>query len=248
MSMVTTTPLEHAALVKDEDGALNSFSNLRNFESGQRIAKALTSSNLVPEAFRNNIPNVLIAMELAARLDASVFAVMQNLDVIHGRPGFRATFLIATVNACKRFTPIKFRWEGKPGTDAWGCRAYAKERESGEECLGTLITIGIAKAEGWYSRNGSKWKTIPEQMLCYRAAAFWTRIYAPELSLGMQTSEEVIDTTGYAVVDAPHIARGDTQALEAALLAEPAPAAPTSDGELPLTDEERAAAIERGEA
>jgi hypothetical protein len=63
------------------------------------MAKGLASSSLVPEAYRNNIPNVLIAMELASRVGASVFAVMQNLDIIHGRPGWRATFIIATINA-----------------------------------------------------------------------------------------------------------------------------------------------------
>ena len=31
---------------------------------------------------------------------------------------------------------------------------------------------------------------MPEQMFMYRAAAFWQRIYAPELSLGMQTIDE----------------------------------------------------------
>jgi hypothetical protein len=87
---------------------------------------------------------------------------MQNLDIIHGRPGWRATFIIATMNASNRFTPLRFRWEGKAGTDTWGCRAVAKDRESGEECIGALITLATAKAEGWSAKNGSKWKTIPE--------------------------------------------------------------------------------------
>ena len=52
----------------------------------------------------------------------------------------------------------------------------------------------MAKAEGWYTKNGSKWKTMPEQMLQYRAAAFWTRAYAPEIALGMHTAEEIHDT------------------------------------------------------
>lgn len=178
------------------DKALNVFSDQMAFESGQRMAKALASSTLVPKEYQGNIPNVLIAMEAASRIGASVFAVMQNLDIIHGRPSWRATFLIATVNACGRFSPLRFRFQGKEGTDGWGCRAVARDRESGEECLGTLITVGLARSEGWTSKNGSKWKTMPEQMLCYRAAAFWTRVYAPELSLGMQTAEEVADVHG----------------------------------------------------
>lgn len=156
----------------------------------QREGKALAASSMVPKAYQDNLPNVLIAMEVASRIGASVFAVMQNLDIIHGNPSWRATFLIGTVNACGRFTPIRFRFEGKEGTASWGCRAVATDRESGELCEGTLVTIKMANDEGWSSKAGSKWKTMPEQMLRYRAAAFWVRVYAPELSLGMRTSDE----------------------------------------------------------
>ena len=98
------------------------------------MAKALSSSSLVPEAYRNNLPNVLIAMELAGRIGVSVFAAMQNLDIIHGRPSWRATFLIATVNASGRFSPLRFRFQGTEGKDDWGCRCYAVDRETKEEC------------------------------------------------------------------------------------------------------------------
>jgi hypothetical protein len=201
----TAAKVETAALVRQaqtDGGSIDVFASQGNFENAQRMARALSSSSLVPESYRGDrsIPNVLIAMELAARIGASVFAVMQNIDIIHGRPSWRATFLIATVNASGRFTPIRFKWQGKEGTEQWGCRAVAKDRETGEECVGALITLGIAKSEGWSTKNGSKWKSMPEQMLMYRAAAFWARIYAPELSLGMHTSEELRDVVGDAVV------------------------------------------------
>lgn len=199
--------------------SLSAFSSEAAFVAAQRMAKALASSTLVPAEYQNNIPNVLIAMELANRIGASVFMVMQNLDIIHGRPGWRAQFLIATVNSSGRFTPIRYEWEGKPGTDEWGCRAYAKDRETGEKCVGALITIGLAKAEGWYSRSGSKWKTIPEQMLMYRSGSFWSRVYCPELSLGMTTAEEIVDTTGVDVTELPKaITPGSIKELESTLL------------------------------
>jgi hypothetical protein len=176
--------------------AMSPFANEESFAPAQRMAKALASSSLVPKDYQDNIPNTLIAMELANRTGASVLMVMQNLYIVHGKPGWASQFLIATVNASKRFTPLRFRFEGEEGTDSWGCRAYAKDRESGEECVGSLVTIGMAKAEGWHGKNGSKWKSLPEQMLMYRSAAFWTRAYAPELGLGLQTAEEVYDVMG----------------------------------------------------
>lgn len=186
-----------ARVEQQSSGAIGVFSSQVNFEAAQRMAKALSSSALMPEAYRNNIPNCLIAMELASRIGASVMMVAQNLDVIHGRPSWRASFLIACVNNSRRFTPLRFRFQGQEGTQTWGCRAVAKDRESGEECVGALITLKMAADEGWSKKNGSKWLTMSEQMLQYRAAAFWTRVFAPELSLGMHTSDEVQDS--YAV-------------------------------------------------
>jgi hypothetical protein len=219
------------APVTTSNGSIDAFASEGNFTAAQRMAKGLASSSLVPEAYRNNIPNVLIAMELAARIGASVFAVMQNLDIIHGRPGWRATFIIATINACGRFTPLRFRWEGKPGTDGWGCRAVAKDREDGEECVGALITLAIAKAEGWSAKNGSKWKTLPEQMMMYRAASFWGRVYAPEKMLGMHTGDELEDTfnTSRAIQDAEIVDPPSAEAVKAALEQAEAQTAPTQE-------------------
>jgi len=175
---------------------LSAFSSENAFVSVQRMAKALASSTLVPDSYRGeaNLGNCIIALELSQRIGASVMAVMQSMVPIHGKPTWSAAFLIATVNSCGRFSPMRFRWVGKEGADDWGCRAYAVEREGNLELVGALVTIAMAKAEGWYSKNGSKWKTMPEQMLQYRAAAFWTRAYAPEIALGMHTAEEIHDT------------------------------------------------------
>ena len=58
----------------------------------------------------------------------------------------------------------------------------------------------MAIDEGWYSKNGSKWRTMPEQMLRYRAASFWCSTYSPELSMGMRTVEENVEDADYVDV------------------------------------------------
>jgi hypothetical protein len=181
---------------------ISPFSGEAAFVAAQRIGKALCNSTLVPEMYRGeaNMGNVLIAMELSGRLGASVLAVMQNMHNIHGRPSLGSPFLIATVNQSGKFSPLRFRFVGTVNADDWGCRAVAKDLGTGEELVGSLITIAMAKAEGWYTKTGSKWKTMPEQMLQYRAAAFWTRAYAPEVSLGMVTRDEAEDLPPEAVV------------------------------------------------
>jgi hypothetical protein len=194
---------------------LSAFSSENAFVSVQRMAKALASSTLVPDSYRGeaNLGNCIIALELSQRIGASVMAVMQSMVPIHGKPTWSASFLIATVNSCGRFSPMRFRWVGKEGTDDWGCRAFAVEREGNLELVGALVTIAMAKAEGWYGKSGSKWKTMPEQMLQYRAAAFWCRAYAPEIALGMHTSEEIHDTQVAQQVVQPSVATTVTSSV-----------------------------------
>jgi hypothetical protein len=174
------------------NGSISAFASSGNFITAQRIAKALAASTVVPAAYQGNIENCLIALDMASRIGATPLAVMQNLHVINGNPGWAAKFLVATVNTSRRFSPIRYRFVGTEGQDDWGCRAVARD-EHGEELVGPLVTIKMAKLEGWYDKTGSKWLTMPEVMLMYRSASFWVKVYAPEMSLGMQTSEELDD-------------------------------------------------------
>lgn len=193
----------HALAVPSGNGnALGVFESLDNFVAAQRMANVLAASSMVPKEFQGNVANCVIALELASRLRASPFMVMQNLDVIHGRPSLRATFLIATVNTCGRFTPLTFEWRGKQGEKDWGCRALATDKATGQTLEGAWITWAMVEREGWAGKNGSKWQSLPQQMFMYRAGSFWARVYAPETMMGMQTSEE----TREIVVDAEEVA------------------------------------------
>lgn len=156
-------------------------------------AAMLSKSDLLPKAFQGRPENCLIALELADRMNASPFMVAQNVDVIHGKPTFSAKFLIGTFNSCGRFDPITYE-EGPE--DGGRCRAISRVRTTGDAVVGPWVSMAMAKAEGWVSKNGSKWQTMPQMMLRYRAATFMVRTTAPELSLGLPTTEEVYDTAG----------------------------------------------------
>ena len=182
------------------------LTTISGFELAQRAAKMLSSSTLVPKDYQGaaGLPNCIIALNMANRMGADPLMIMQNLVVVHGRPTWSSQFLIATFNSCGRFTAMRFEFFGEKGTDSYGCRATATEKSTGEKLTGTDVTIGIAKAEGWYGRNGSKWKTMEQQMLTYRAASWFVRTIAPELSMGLHTQDEIVDISGdsgYAVVD-----------------------------------------------
>ena len=168
------------------------FSTIASFEDGQRIAKGLASSDLVPAAYKNNIPNTMIALEMANRLKISPFEVMQNLDIIKGKPSWSSTFIIASINSCGRFKPLRFEFVGTAKSDDYGCRAYTEDLD-GNKLIGPTVTWLMVKSEGWLSKTGSKWQTMPELMFQYRAASFFGRLYAPDILKGMQTVDEVKD-------------------------------------------------------
>lgn len=169
------------------------FTTLQGFELAQRAAKALSQSTLVPKEYRGNLPNCIVALNMAQRLNADPLMVMQNLVIVHGRPTWSAQFLISTANSCGHFSALRYEWKGKEGTDEWACRAWAIEKATGERLEGSWVSIALAKKEDWYQKNGSKWQTMPQQMLMYRAGAWWVRAYAPELSMGLTTAEEARD-------------------------------------------------------
>ena len=178
------------------------FSSVEGFQSLQRMANMFSSSSIVPDTFRGqvNLGNAAIALDMALRMHANPLMVMQSLYIVHGRPAWSAQFLIATLNKSGKFSALRYEFQGQQGSEDWGCRACAKELSTDEMLHGPLITIGLAKKEGWFSnkdKNGretSKWQSMPELMLRYRAAAWFVRTYAPEIAMGLPEAEELHDT------------------------------------------------------
>lgn len=196
------------------------FSNVKAFTDAQRICKALTQSGIVPVSYQGeqNLPNAMVALEMANRIGISPISVMQNLHVIEGRPSWSSNFIISMLNSSGKFTPLRFRYEETDGeevsriTKKWNkrlnqydettetefiqglsCVAYATDKNTGEIIEGPEVSVKMAFLEGWLSKNGSKWRTMPKLMLAYRAAAFFGRLYAPELLLGIHSDDEISD-------------------------------------------------------
>lgn len=176
------------------------FNSAGSWELAQRIGKAFSASDLVPQVYRGNVANCIVALEMANRMGASPLMVMQNLYIVHGNPGWSSKFLIACLNQSGKYTALRYEFERDDKGNAISCRAWSVERHTNEKLMGAKITLEMAKDEGWSSKSGSKWKTMPEQMLMYRAAAFFIRAYAPEISMGLMTDDELRDST---VIDEP---------------------------------------------
>lgn len=177
------------------------------------------------EANPNGLSNCIIALNMANRMGADPLMVMQNLYLVNGRPSWSSQFIMAGINSSGRFSALRFEiedlgvkeiectetvWENrrpkkitkKITVNDFSCVAWAIEKETSERLESSKITIEMAVKEGWYTKDGSKWQTMPEQMLRYRAASFFGRVYAPELLMGLRSAEEeqdrIIDVTPVA--------------------------------------------------
>lgn len=180
---------ENAIAVKT-DSTLSVFSTEENFKNAMIMAEQLSKSDMIPATYKGKPENCVIALELSNRLKLSPFLVMQNMYIVQGKPAWSSSFIISCINGSGRFSgPLKFEMDANKTK----CRAYATEKVSGEKLVGPLITMEMAQAEGWLGKNGSKWKTMPELMLRYRAAAFFGRLYCPEIINGMMTDDEAQD-------------------------------------------------------
>lgn len=218
-----------------------------NFNDAMNAAQVLANSTLVPKDYRftyevkkgygyeattewvnnqNAAANCLIALNMANRMGYDPLMIMQNLHIIEGRPAWSSQFIIAAINACGKFSPLRFEvmnhgmtdveyietyWENKKKQtrqiktqiENVSCVAWAIEKATGERIESAKIDMVMAIKEGWYQKNGSKWQTMPDQMLRYRAAAFFGRIYAPEILMGIYSADEVRDFVDVTPEPAP---------------------------------------------
>ena len=182
------------------DGESSIYQTTESFEFAQRQAKSLCQSQLVPTQYQgqNGLSNCLVALEMSKRMNLSPLTVMQNLNVIHGKPTWSAQFISSQIIGCGRFKNFDYIVTGKDDSLSVQCQAIRLEDD--KLVKGTAVSMRMAQQEGWTERN-KKYQSMPELMLKNRAATFFGRQYIPDLLLGVQTSEEVVDIEPINVTD-----------------------------------------------
>lgn len=271
MTTAVTTQHQQATSLQASPNINVGLTSFQGFELVQRAANLLSRSTLVPAAYRQRIEkkdrsgslvveenhsalaNCVVALNMAQRMGADPLMVMQNLYIVEGRPSWSSQWIIAAINGCGRFSPLRFDiknngrkdveyaetfWENrqkqtrtiKVNIEDKVCTAWAIENETGARIESPPVSIEMAVKEGWYTKNGSKWKTMDEVMLRYRTASFFGKLYAPELLMGIQSAEELQDY----VREEPHHDNGvDTSVVRPTRTeqAEPEPSGAIIDAE-----------------
>lgn len=185
---------EHALNVVEDKFKLlpvNPFESKQALNDYFQMAKVLSQSTMVPQPYQGNASNCLIALEQAARMNCSPLMVMQQLHVVKGKPSWSGQACSMIVNGCGLFEHVKLNYVGERGKDSYGAYVSAIKKEDGSEVIGTTVDMAMAKSEGW--TTNPKWKSMPEQMLGYRAYAFFARLHCPNALSGFSTEGEIED-------------------------------------------------------
>lgn len=164
---------------------------LKGFGDMWKIATQYSKSDLVPENYKGKPQNVIIALGMAQKTGFDVYTIMNNLNIVKGKASWSGSFCRTLIEATGLYKDLDLIEVGERGKDTWGYYAQAVKKSDGKVVKGATVTIAMAQAEGW--TKNTKWKSMPELMLQYRAMAFFARVYASSAINGIQTVEEVED-------------------------------------------------------
>lgn len=170
----------------------NAWSSSEQMSYLRRTAQLITKGgDMIPAAFRGdqNLPQAMMCADLAIKIGVSPVTLAQNMHFVKGKVGYSGKILIMLLNTHPKYKGgLKYdEWED----DRLGscCLAWTLDRETGEKVKGVIVSMAMAKAEGWMSNK--KWQSMPQLMLRYRAASFFASTNCPEKVAGLMSIDEI---------------------------------------------------------
>lgn len=180
--------------------AVTMWNDAKLYNQSLSMAQTLSKSEIIPQSYKGKPADCLIAIDIANRLGLSPAIVMQNSQIVRGNFTWRGSACKAMIDGCGRYQKTRYVYVGEEGKDSYGCYLEAIDND-GDIIKGVPVTIAMAKKEGWYNKDGSKWQTMSDLMLKYRAAAFFMRTECASIAMGFLTKEEVEDVYGKQTID-----------------------------------------------
>lgn len=180
--------------------AVTMWNDAKLYNQSLAMAQTLSKSEIIPQSYKGKPADCLIAIDIANRLGLSPAIVMQNSQCVRGTFTWKGSACKAMIDGCGRYQKTRYVYVGEEGKDSYGCYLEAIDND-GDIIKGVPVTIAMAKKEGWYNKDGSKWQTMSDLMLKYRAAAFFMRTECASIAMGFLTKEEVEDVYGKQTID-----------------------------------------------
>ena len=180
--------------------AVTMWNDAKLYNQSLAMAQTLSKSEIIPQSYKGKPADCLIAIDIANRLGLSPAIVMQNSQCVRGNFTWKGSACKAMIDGCGKYQKTRYVYVGEEGKDSYGCYLEAIDND-GDIIKGVPVTIAMAKKEGWYNKDGSKWQTMSDLMLKYRAAAFFMRTECASIAMGFLTKEEVEDVYGKQTID-----------------------------------------------
>jgi hypothetical protein len=164
-----------------ENGTALIMAAVEQFAAVEALAKALSSTAFVPEAFRGKPADTAAAIMYGAAVGLDPMTSVRSIHVIKGTPGLAARTMVAIAQSA--------------GHRVWTVASSAQsvtvsgQRKGSPDVETVTWDIDRAKAAGYFDKNPN-YKTIPEDMLYARAASSVVRRIASDALHGMDYSAE----------------------------------------------------------
>ncbi|WP_180172915.1 RecT family recombinase [Acinetobacter sp. YH12036] len=164
----------------------------------ERIASVMASSKFaVPKHLQGNTGDCLAIIMQSAQWQMDPFAVAQKTHQINGVLGYEAQLVNAVITNRAPITGrLNFEWYGD-----WA-KINGKEDKSWDKGIKVWATlkgetspreIDISMGQVGSVRNSPLWVSDPRQQLAYLAIKRWSRLYTPDVILGVYTPDEIAE-------------------------------------------------------
>lgn len=161
------------------------------FEHLQRVAKLMAASNLVPQQYKN-VSDCTIALDMAYASGIRPLFLLQNTQVVKGNITWKGQAVIALINQSGRFAkPLDWEFKKNEAGEVTSATCFTQDADGNRK--EATVTWDMVEGEGWHRND--KWRTMREQMFCYRSATFFGRRYTPDILAGIPTEGEQDDIT-----------------------------------------------------
>lgn len=159
----------------------------KSLDEAMQYADVIAKSDIVPQEYKGNPGNVLIAIQMGLELGLPPLQALQNVAVINGRPCVWGDSLLAIARAHPSCEYIHEE------TDEQAMIARCRIKRRGEPEQVRTYSKADAEQAGLWNKQGP-WQTYPKRMLQMRARGFAVRDVFPDALRGVALAEEAQDT------------------------------------------------------
>ena len=181
------------------DDPVNSTGSLMlssdNLDRMYRAAEMMASARItVPKHLAGSPGDCLAIIMQATQWGMNPFAVAQKTHLVNGTLGYEAQLVNAAVSSSPLLgSRIGYDWEGdwkgvngkadKSDERAVTVSATLKGESEPRKLRVSMAQVGV--------RNSPNWESDPRQQIAYLATKKWARLHAPDVLLGVYTTDEV---------------------------------------------------------